>query len=68
MDKILYLSTVFCSFLPLIAIFTLTPYISRKGTCFGVMLMEDAQKSLRIKKLKGIIRWRLAWQEPYLHG
>lgn len=52
MDNILFLSTVFCAFLPLITIFALTPYIARKGTCFGVLLMEDVQKSLKIRKLK----------------
>lgn len=52
MDDFLYLIAVFCSFSPLIIIFTLTPYISRRGTCFGVMLMEDAQKSYKIKKIK----------------
>lgn len=52
MGTILFLSTVFCSFLPLTTIFTLTPYISKKGTCFGVMLMEDAQQSSKIRKIK----------------
>jgi uncharacterized membrane protein len=52
LDNILYSSTVFCSFLPLITIFALTPYISRRGSCFGVLLMEDAQKSFRIKRIK----------------
>lgn len=52
MDNLLFLSTVFCAFLPLITIFALTPYISRKGTCFGVLLMEDVQKSSKIRKLK----------------
>ncbi len=52
MDNILFLSAVFCAFLPLTTIFALTPYIARKGTCFGVMLMEDAQRSQKIKKIK----------------
>ncbi len=52
MDIFLFLSSIFCAFLPLTTIFALTPYISRKGTCFGVMLMEDAQKSYKIKKIK----------------
>lgn len=52
MDNTLYLSTVFCSFIPLITIFALTPYISRRGSCFGVLLMEDAQKSHRIRRIK----------------
>ncbi|MCK9479033.1 MAG: hypothetical protein M0R40_05980 [Firmicutes bacterium] len=52
MDKYSYLIIVFCSFLPLMIVFALTPYISRKGTCFGILLMEDMQRSSRIKKIK----------------
>jgi uncharacterized membrane protein len=52
LEAILFLSTVFCTFLPLTTIFALTPYLARKGTCFGVLLPEDAQKSYKIKKIK----------------
>lgn len=52
MDSIMFLWTVFCTFLPLISVFALTPFISRKGTCFGVLLFEDAQSSEKIKRIK----------------
>jgi uncharacterized membrane protein len=52
LDSIMFLWTIFCTFLPLISVFALTPFISRKGTCFGVSLLEDAQKSYKIKKIK----------------
>ena len=52
MDSGLFLAAVFCAFLPLVVIFAFTPLLTRKGTCFGVLLLEDAQRSDKIKKIK----------------
>lgn len=51
MNKLLFFSTLLCTFAPLIAIFAFTPYISRSGTFFGVLLNSDAKKHPRIKKI-----------------
>jgi len=51
LDKLLFFFTLFCTFAPLIAIFAFTPYITRKGTYFGVLLNEDAKNHPRIKKI-----------------
>lgn len=51
MNKTFLLASIFCTFLPLMIVFCLTPYITKKDALFGVLLPKDAKKTEEMKKI-----------------